>query len=251
MKKLVSIRSLQLFAQEAQQAAVSGVTEADAQPQSESSEGSQEEFEKMIQGPYKQAYDARVQSIVRERVKNSRQTVETFHALEPMLQMLSKHYGVEDGDYDALARTIGQALAPPDPAEQQRQQAEVELGAQRMVEDWKQTAQKIRDTYPAFDLRQELRNPGFVNLLRSRVDMQTAYEILHKDEIIPAAMAYAAQTVERKLAENLRSGGLRPSENGTSGAGAVQLGSRVEQLTRKEIADLCRRVERGERLSFG
>lgn len=250
MKNFVSIRCLQLFAQEAQ-APVSGVTEADAQPQSESSPGSQEEFEKMIQGPYKQAYDARVQSIVRERVKNSRQTVEAFHALEPMLQALSKHYGVEDGDYSALDRAVRQALAPPDPAEQQRQREEVALGAQRMVADWQQTAQQIRETYPAFDLARELKDPRFVSLLRSRVDMQTAYEILHKDEIIPAAMAYAAQTVERKLAENLRSGGMRPRENGTSGTGAVLLGSRVENLTRKEIADLCRRVERGERVSFG
>ena len=251
MKNFVSIRCLQLFAQEELPAAVPGVTEAGAQPQSESSPGSQEEFEKMITGPYKQAYDARVQSIVRERVKNSRETVEKFHALEPMLQMLSQHYGVEDGDYGALARTVRQALAPPDPAEQQRQRAEVELGARQLVEQWNQTSQSIRQTYPAFELEKELKDPRLVNLPRSRVDMQTAYEILHKDEIIPAAMAYAAQTVERKLAENLRSGGLRPSENGTSGTGAVMLGSRVEQMSRKEIADLCRRVERGERVSFG
>ena len=84
-----------------------------------------------------------------------------------------------------------------------------------------------------------------------RVDMQTAYEILHKEEIIPAAMAYAAQTTERKLAEKLRSEGIRPAENGVSQAGAVSIGSRVSQMSRKEIADLCRRVERGEKVSFG
>lgn len=94
-------------------------------------------------------------------------------------------------------------------------------------------------------------NAGFRQLLRARVDMRTAYEILHKDEIIPAAMAYAAQTVERKLAEKLRWEGIRPAENGVSQSGAVSMGSRVSQMSRKEIADLCRRVERGEKVSLG
>ena len=91
----------------------------------------------------------------------------------------------------------------------------------------------------------------FRQLLRARVDMQTAYEILHKEEIIPAAMAYAAQTTERKLAEKLRSEGIRPTENGAGQSGAVSMGSRVSQMSRKEIAELCRRVERGEKVSFG
>lgn len=250
MKHFVNCRNLQLFAQEAA-APESGVTEADAQPQSEPSVGDPGEFEKLIQGPYKQAYDARVQAIIQQRLKNSKETVEKYRALEPMLQEMCQHCGVEDGDYDSLLSTVRKALAPPDPAEQQRQQAEIQAGAARLAEGWNMEARRIRETYPAFDLRREMENPGFVNLLRSRVDMQTAYEILHKDEIIPAAMAYAAQRVERKLAENLRSSGMRPSENGTAGTGAVRLGSRVENLTRKEMADLCRRVERGEKLSFG
>ena len=81
--------------------------------------------------------------------------------------------------------------------------------------------------------------------------MQSAYELLHKEEIIPAAMRYAAQTVERKLAENLRFAQQRPSENGVSGGTAAVPGSRVAQMTRKEILEACRKVERGEKISFG
>lgn len=250
MNDFVNYRNLQLFAQEAA-SPESGVTEVSAQPQSESPEGLPEEFEKLIQGPYKQAYDQRVQNIVQQRLKNSKETVEKFHTLEPMLRDMCQHYGVEEGDYASLESAVRKALAPPDPAEQQRQREAVQAGAARMVAGWKQDAQRIREVYPGFDLRQEMNNPSFVKLLRSRVDLRTAYEIVHKDEIIPAAMAYAAQRVERKLAENLRSAGTRPAENGTQSTGAVHLGSRVEQLTRKEIADLCRRVERGEKVSFG
>ena len=52
-------------------------------------------------------------------------------------------------------------------------------------------------------------------------------------------------------AEKLRWEGIRPAENGVSQSGAVSMGSRVSQMSRKEIADPCRRVERGEKVSFG
>ena len=120
-----------------------------------------------------------------------------------------------------------------------------------MVEAWQQHSREIQETYPEFDLEREMLRADFRQLLRARVDMQTAYEILHKEEIIPAAMAYAAQTTERKLAEKLRSEGIRPTENGAGQSGAVSMGSRVSQMSRKEIAELCRRVERGEKVSFG
>ncbi len=250
MKNFVNYRGLQLFAEEAA-APESGVTEADAQPQSEEPVGDPGEFEKLIKGPYKQAYDARVKGILQQRLKSTRQTVEAFHALAPTLKLLQDHYGVAEGDYAALEKAIGETYRPVDPAERQRQEAEIQAGAGRMVEAWNAQAAEIQETYPEFDLRKEMENPRFTELLRARIDMRSAYELLHKDEIIPAAMRYAAQTVERKLAENLRSARQRPSENGVSGSPAAVPGSRVAQMTRKEIREACRKVERGEKISFG
>ena len=245
MNDFINCRSLQLFAEEAA-APESGVTEADAQPQSEPPAGDPGEFEKLIKGPYKQAYDARVKGIVQQRLKSARQTLEAFQALEPTLKLLRDHYGVAEGDYAGLEK-----CRPMDPAERQRQEAEIQAGAGRMVEAWKAQAAQIRETYPEFDLGKEMESPGFTKLLRAGIDMQSAYELLHKEEIIPAAMRYAAQTVERKLAENLRFAQQRPSENGVSGGTAAVPGSRVAQMTRKEILEACRKVERGEKISFG
>lgn len=250
MNDFINCRSLQLFAGEAA-APESGVTEADAQPQSEPPAGDPGEFEKLIKGPYKQAYDARVKGIVQQRLKSARQTLEAFQALEPTLKLLRDHYGVAEGDYAGLEKAIGESYRPMDPAERQRQEAEIQAGAGRMVEAWKAQAAQIRETYPEFDLGKEMESPRFTELLRAGIDMQSAYELLHKEEIIPAAMAYAAQTTERKLAEKLRSEGIRPTENGAGQSGAVSMGSRVSQMSRKEIAELCRRVERGEKVSFG
>lgn len=153
--------------------------------------------------------------------------LEAYRAMEPVLRRLSRSLGTPEGDYAAL---------------EQAMQARM---------DARQQEQSLRETYPGFSLEQEMENGAFRRLLRSHVDMRTAYEVLHKDEIIPAAMAYAARTVERKLAQTLASRDSRPEENGTQAAAAAFPGSRVEELTPKEIAQLCLRVQRGERISFG
>lgn len=242
--------SLQLFAEDG--GSESGVTEAVAQPQTEDPQQGQEDFEKLIKGPYKQAYDARVKSILQQRLKNSRETAEKYAAAQPLLTYMRQTLGVEGEDFGALEQALrAQLPGKPDPAEQQRQAAEIQAGADRMVADWQTRGDEIRKIYPEFDLTREMCDPRFRQLLRARVEMQTAYEILHKDEIIPAAMAYAAQRVEKQLAQKMRTEGLRPTENGTAGTGAVQLGNRVAQMSREEIAALCRRVERGEKVSFG
>lgn len=245
----VNYRTLQLFAEAA--GSESGVTEVGAQPQAEAPSQGREDFEKLIQGPYKEAYNARVQSILRQRLKNSRETAEKFAAAQPVLQYMQKALGMEGQDYGAMEKALRERLPEqPEPAEQQRQTQEIQAGAEQMLAQWHSQAQTIRETYPDFDLEREMLDPGFRQLLRARVDMQTAYEIRHKEEIIPAAMAYAAQRVEKHLAEKLRSGGNRPPENGLTPSGAAPLGNRVEKLSRKELAELCRRVERGEKISF-
>lgn len=250
MEYFVNSRSLQLFAEDG--GSESGVTEAVAQPQSEEPSGGPEDFEKLIKGPYKRAYDARVKSILQQRLKNSRETAEKYAAAQPVLEYMRKTLGVEGEDFEALEKALRERLPEKtDPAGQQRQSEEIQAGASRMVADWQEKAQSIRETYPEFALEREMADPRFRQLLRARVDMRTAYEVLHKDQIIPAAMAYAAQRVEKQLAEKMRTEGLRPTENGVSGSGAVRLGNRVSQMSREEIAALCRRVERGEKVSFG
>lgn len=163
------------------------------------------------------------------------------------LALLEKRYAVAPGDRAALADAITKENAQM----AARRQAFVEAGASRLYESWMESALRAKEIYPDFDLRAELRNPGFGRMLRSGVDVKTAYEVMHKDEIIPAAMQYAAKAVESKLAAAYASSGLRPRENGVGFSGAVVIGSNVNSLSRRDIADIARRVERGERISFG
>ena len=115
---------------------------------------------------------------------------------------------------------------------------------------WMQQADEAKKVYPSFDLRAEMNNPKFVDLLRSNIDVRTAYEVLHKDEIIPAAMQYTAKTVEQKLTNKVIANGARPSENGNSSQSASVVKSDVSQLSKADRAEIIRRVQRGEKIRF-
>ena len=233
------------------------------------------EFEKLIKGEYKDLYDARVQDTVQKRLKNTKEIVEKHEALTPTLEILAKKYGVDASDIEALNKAIeeddsyfeDEALEKGvtveelkkirkmerENAELKRQMEEQETRerANKLYSSWLQQSEQAKAVYPSFDLETEMQNPQFVNLLRSNVDVKTAFEVLHKDEIIPAAMQYTAKTVEQKLTNKIIANGARPVENGMSSQGAAVVKSDVSQLSKADRAEIYRRVRRGEKISFG
>lgn len=232
------------------------------------------EFEKLIKGEYKDLYDARVQDTIQKRLKGSKETVDKYNALMPTIETLAKKYGVKADDIDALNKAIedddayyeDEALEKGITVEQlkeirkmerenadlkrQMNEANQRESANRLYAQWMDQAESTKSVYPTFDLEQEMQNPQFVNLLRSNVDVRTAYEVLHKDDIIPAAMQFTAKTVEQKLTNKIIANGSRPSENGMNSQSATVVKSDVSQLTKADRQEIIRRVQRGEKIRF-
>lgn len=121
----------------------------------------------------------------------------------------------------------------------------------RIYAGWIRQAEQVKQLFPEFDLASEMKNPRFARLIRGGADIGDAYQVLHGSEILPAAMEYAARTVEQRMAGAMRSGMGRPAENGIHGGGAVMAGGTVAALTRQDYDRICRMVERGERVTFG
>ena len=233
------------------------------------------EFDKLIKGEYKDLYDAKVQDTVQKRLKGTKDTVDKYNALAPTLEILAKKYGVDVNDIEALNTAINdddayfeeEALEKgitvqqlkeirkmeKENAELKRQMQEktAQQNAAKLYSAWMDQAEKAKSVYPSFDLKAEMQNPRFVDLLKSNVDVRTAYEVLHKDEIIPAAMQFTAQKVEQKLTNKIIANGARPTENGISSQSAAQVKSDVSQLSKADRAEIARRVARGEKISFG
>ena len=239
------------------------------------------EFEKLIKGEYKDLYDAKVQNTIQQRLKGQKETVDKFNALSPTLEILAKSYGVDINDIEALNKAIeeddayleAEALEEGKTVQQKREERRrdreikkmeaenAELKAQmdevrrqengkKLYQSWMQQADEAKKIYPSFDIQTEMNNPKFVELLRSNIDVRTAYEVTHKDEIIAGAMQFTAKTVESKIANKIASNGARPAENGMSSQSASLVKSDVSQLSKEDRAEIIRRVQRGEKIRF-
>jgi hypothetical protein len=224
-------------------------------------------FEALIKGEYKDLYDARVQDTIQKRLKGSKETVDKYNALTPTLEMLAKKYGVDATDIEALNKAIEEddsyyeeeALEKGMTVQQlkevrklERENAELKRtkNAEMLYNRWITESNEAKKIYPSFDLNTEMQNPKFTDLLRSNIDVRTAYEVIHKDEIIPAAMHFTAKAVEQKLTNKIIANGARPVENGNSSQGATVTKSDVSQLSKEDRAEIIRRVARGEKIRF-
>ncbi len=219
--------------------------------------------------------DARIQNIVQKRLKGTKETVDRYNALTPTIEMLAKKYGVEATDIEALNKAIQeddsyyeeealekgitvQQLKEIRKMERENAELKAQMNEQTRKENaaqqysaWMKQAEEAKRTYPSLDLNTEAKNPQFLRLLNSGVDVATAYAVIHKDEIIPAAMQYTAKAVERKITNNIIANGARPTENGISSQSATVTKSDVSQLTKADRLEVLRRVARGEKISFG
>ena len=232
------------------------------------------EFEALIKGEYKEQYDARTQDTIQKRLKGHKELEAKYNALQPVLEILGKKHGVDATDIEALTKAIeeddsyfeDEALEKGMTVQQlkefkkiERENAEFKAqmeeqkrqeNGQKLYAAWMNQAEETKAIYPSFDLQAEMNNPKFVDLLQSHIDVRTAYEVLHKDDIIRGAMQFTAQTVESKLSKKIASNGARPTESGMSSQSAAVVKSDVSQLSKADRAEIIRRVQRGEKIRF-
>lgn len=233
------------------------------------------EFEKLIKGEYKDLYDARMQETIRSRLKGTKETVDKYNALTPTLELLAQKYGVDANNIEALNKAIQdddsyfeeEALAKGmsvetlkeikamkrENEELRRQDAERknQENRDRTYARWMEQAKQAQQFYPSLNISEEAKNPQFLSLLNAGIDVKTAFEVIHKDEMIPAAMLYTAKTVEKKIVNSIRANGTRPVENGMSSQSAATVKSDVSQLSKADRLEIERRVRNGEIISFG
>lgn len=119
------------------------------------------------------------------------------------------------------------------------------------ISGWLKESGEIKELYPDFDLRNELRSSKlFSQLALAGAPLKAAYEIVHKDEIISGAMAYTADKVREQVVKNIEAKGRRPLENGISCESAVMTAIDVNALTAKDIHKILKQVENGASIKF-
>jgi hypothetical protein len=230
------------------------------------------EFEKMIKGDFKEAYDQRVQDTIQKRLKGAKENEERLNAMNPLLDILSARYGVDGNDTAALIKALEadnsffeqaameknmdtqqyreMMLIKSENARLRKQNEETTRQEQlnRQYAVWEQQAAEAKNLYPNLDLNVESQNPQFRQLLFAGIDVGTAYMAIHKDDVMASAMQHTAKTVEQKLANKIAAGNARPAENGTSGQSAAVIKEDPSKWTRADRDEVRRRAARGEKI---
>lgn len=231
-------------------------------------------YKELISGEYKDEHNAYVQNLIRQRFKDSDKIKTANASMKKAMQAAAEKYGLNPDDYEGIAKAIStddayvekaskeEGLTPEQfkeikklRAESQQLQSIRSEEARRndfdaKLQAWQAESESVKQIYPGFELKTEFQNKDFVSLLRSGIDVKTAYEVIHKDEIIGGAMAYTAQQVRQNTVDGIRSKGARPVE----GAAGEEPGSvnkiDVHKLTKEQRADYIRRAASGEKISF-
>lgn len=229
-------------------------------------------YNDLINGEYKDLDQERFQQVFDRRFKQVKGMEADLAAQKPILDKLMARYGVsdmaeldkaltEDTEYwEAVAEEHGMTVEQYQ-AMQKLEQENKELKAirqrqigqqqfQQQIDNWYREADKVKELYPSFDFKTEAQNPEFLSLLRNGNSVEHAYKVLHFDELTNNAARVAAQTADAQAQARIKQKASRPSENGTSSQSAAIVRNDVSTLTRKERAEIARRVQRGEEIKF-
>ena len=229
------------------------------------------DFEKLIKGEYKDQFNERVERMIKGRLADDRKSQAAKQ--QPLTNLLAQKYGVDpkgENLYEDLIRAVEddrsfwergameRGLTVDQYKQMQRLEMENaefrELAEQKErenhVNQLMEEAEQLKEMYPGFDFDLEMENPDLMALLRVNVPLKTAFEVIHKDEIMEGAMRYTAQTVQQKTINDIKSRGLRPSENGTRSTSSATYKQSVADLNNHDIDEIIKRVSKGEKISF-
>ena len=229
-------------------------------------------FEDMIKGDYKEQFDARVKQILDKRFKAHDELMQHKNKSDELHEIMFAKYGVKDLDgllkavqeddsyfeeaAEAENLTVDQykykmKLEKENAAKDKAlQEIERRENANRAYAEWQRQSESLKTRYPNFSLESEARNPQFVKLLQNGIDVKTAFETIHHDEILSGAMMQTANAVRKNVTDSIKARGLRPSENGINAQAGVIVKNDVSKLTPKDRAEIARRARMGETIKF-
>ena len=231
-------------------------------------------FNDMINGDFRDLFDARMQKAIKERVGEVKQLQQQLQQQNDVIGLVAKKYGIstdkmgdirealesDDVFWEEAAADQGMTVdsykkmvkleAENEALHKAREEAERKSQKDAVFQKWDREAEELKRMYPQFDLQSEIQDKRFLDLMGAGIDMRTIYETLHHDEILPALMQQTAKAATKQQAAAARSGQMRPAENGMSSRPAAQTVKDPAKMTKEERQEYARRAARGEIITF-
>lgn len=244
------------------------------QTTSDTLESRRKAFLDLVNGEYKDIYTEETQRIINRRFRETQNLEQQVGSYQPLVDMLMQRYHIGDGDIDKLTAAVENDDAYwSEAAEEagmsveqykqfqklQRDNAALlkaqrmrqgEEAAQRQLQRWYGEAEQVKSLYPSFDLNTEVKDQRFLSMLKAGVPVQHAYEVIHMEEIKAGVAQMQAQATEKQVVAGIRAKGARPQENGTSAQSAFTVKDDPSKWSKKDRAEVARRVARGETINL-
>ena len=231
-------------------------------------------FQALVNGEYKDIYTEETQRIIDRRFRETKNLEQLAARQQPVIDLLMQRYRIADGDLGKLAAAVEnddaywseaaeeagmsveqykrfQKLQRENAAllrEQRQQQSR--QAVQQQLQKWYGEGEQVKAAYPEFDLGAECKNPQFLSMLRSGVPVRLAYEVLHMDEIKDGVAQNTARQTEKQVVDGIRAKGSRPQEAGTARQSSFVVKDDPHKWTKKDRAEIARRVAQGETIKL-
>lgn len=226
---------------------------------------------------YREEAKAYMSQMVKERLKNSKEAEKTLKELSPALEILAKSRGLDAKDYLGLAKAvtedasfyeeealragvpvesmmqITQLQREAEEAREQLAQMEAQREAAETVSFLLRQEQDVKTRYPDFDLRTEMQNQRFYDLVTGpgNVSVEDAYWMVHRQELLQRMAGSVSQQTKADVSRSIQSGAFRPMESAAKpGGSAPQVKPDPRSFTTEQLRSIKERARRGETISF-
>lgn len=225
------------------------------------------------------SYKQEVEQLIQNRVKNATsqkaQLEQELNSNNELMLQLYARYGLQEGDKQGLQMAINrdnsylqeeadlkgidvQQLAYIKQMEfenmkykMQQKQSQEQQYVQMQQQKWNIEAQQCKEQYPDFDFADEMANKDFIQLIKSGYPVKDAYEFAHRGEMLQSKIQQTAETVKQQVTSSIKSKQARPQENAaTNLRPGMVVKSNPNDLGKKDLQEIRKRVARGEKISF-
>lgn len=240
------------------------------------------EFLELVNGDYKEEAQGWLKDKLGKRMKGKDAKIHEYDEyrakMTPAMEKLAVRYGVTDPqDIDAImaamaeddsyfenyaiehgvtteqAKTLIKAERINKQNEQRKLEEQEKQAFNEKYSGWLQEAEQLKQLYPKFDFDYESNNEDtgerFSRFVASGVSVQDAYELVHKEDIMSGAMAYAINKMQQDAAANRQSRVNRPAENGTSAQQPSKFNDSMDSLSSEEVQKIANAVKSGYKVT--
>lgn len=245
---------------------------------SETQDDAQSRYNEYRNGEGKDFINKEIENAVKRRFKDHSELKKSNGKMQSVMNAVAMKYGIDPTDTDGILKAVAEDESYYETAadeagmsvEQYKKMKQLEaenaqLQAIRQEEDrrkefdakyaeWSMQADFARNEYPNLDLNTEMQNKDFFGLLTRGIDVKTAYQVIHQDEIVQSAISTAtqrtAQAVQQQTVNNIRSKGLRPDESAGSSQAGFTFKADPHKWTKADREEIAKRVARGEKITL-